>query len=68
LVRGYYQVLYATKERNKVMKNNEANRVLGRIGARQLTPQEVERVSGSGPEHTNVISVNPKTGQRDGDG
>lgn len=50
------------------MKNNEANRVLGRIGARQLTPQEVERVSGSGPEHTNVISVNPKTGQRDGDG
>ncbi|MFZ0773979.1 MAG: hypothetical protein WCA49_07140 [Candidatus Sulfotelmatobacter sp.] len=44
------------------------NRVLIRKGARELTPQEVELVSGSGPYHTNVITVNPQTGQRDGDG
>jgi hypothetical protein len=43
-------------------------RVLSRTGARELTPQEVEQVSGSGPLHTNVITFNPKTGQRDGDG
>jgi hypothetical protein len=45
-----------------------AERVLGRRGARELTPEELERVSGSGPEHTNVITINPKTGARDGDG
>jgi hypothetical protein len=50
------------------VSNNKSNRVLSRIGARQLTSEEVERVSGSGPQHTNVITVNPKTGQRDGDG
>jgi hypothetical protein len=44
------------------------NRVLSRTGARELTPQEVELVSGSGPLITNVITINPKTGQRDGDG
>lgn len=43
-------------------------RVLNRTGARELTPKEVELVSGSGPLNTNVITVNPKTGQRDGDG
>jgi hypothetical protein len=43
-------------------------RVLSRTGARELTPQEVELVSGSGPQNTNVITFNPKTGQRDGDG
>jgi hypothetical protein len=46
----------------------ENARVLGRTGARELTPEEVERVSGSGPEITNVITFNLKTGQRDGDG
>jgi hypothetical protein len=45
----------------------ENGRVLGRAGARELTPEEVERVSGSGPYHSNAISINPKTGQRDGD-
>ena len=49
------------------MKRNN-DRVLGRTGARELTPEEVARVSGSGPYHTNVITVNPVTGQRDGDG
>jgi hypothetical protein len=44
------------------------NRVLSRTGARELTPREVEIVSGSGPLITNVITINPKTGQRDGDG
>jgi hypothetical protein len=44
------------------------NRVLARNGARELTPEEVLRVSGGGPAQTNVISVNPITGQRDGDG
>jgi hypothetical protein len=43
-------------------------RVLSRTGARELTPHEVQQVSGSGPLNTNVITVNPKTGQRDGDG
>jgi hypothetical protein len=43
-------------------------RVLSRTGARELTPQEVEQVSGSGPLNTNVITINLKTGQRDGDG
>ena len=49
------------------MKRND-NRVLGRTGARELTPEELARVSGSDPQHTNVITFNPITGQRDGDG
>jgi hypothetical protein len=44
------------------------NRVLARNGARELTPEEVLRVSGGGAEHTNVITFNPTTGLRDGDG
>jgi hypothetical protein len=50
------------------MANQTTSRVLSRMGARELTPQEVERVSGSGPQITNVITLNPKTHQRDGDG
>ena len=49
------------------MSKHEDNRVLGRLGARELTPEEVEMVVGFGPEHTNVITFNPVTG-RDGDG
>jgi hypothetical protein len=49
------------------MSEQENNRVLGRIGARELTPEEVETVIGMGPAHTNVITFNPVTG-RDGDG
>ncbi len=48
--------------------DRDDNRVLSRTGARELTPEELERVSGSGPQHTNVITFNPSTGQRDGDG
>ncbi len=50
------------------MKRNDNNRVLGRTGARELTAEELARISGSGPLITNVITINPKTGQRDGDG
>jgi hypothetical protein len=49
------------------MSEQENNRVLGRLGARELTHEEVEMVVGFGPEHTNVITFNPVTG-RDGDG
>lgn len=49
-------------------ENQEERRVLARIGARELTPEEVTRVAGGGPRQTNVITVNPSTGQRDGDG
>jgi hypothetical protein len=49
-------------------KQGKESRVLARVGARELSPEEVARVAGAGPEHTNVITVNPATGQRDGDG
>jgi hypothetical protein len=49
------------------MTEHEQNRVLGRLGARELTSEEVEMALGYGPEHTNVITFNPVTG-RDGDG
>jgi hypothetical protein len=50
---------------------NTNNRVLGRLGARELSSEEVERAtSGSahGAQHTNVITFNPYTHQMDGDG
>ncbi len=51
------------------MKKLDANRVLSRVGARELTPKEVEIVSGGGLLHTNYCTViNPKTGTPDGDG
>ncbi|HEY6445701.1 MAG TPA: hypothetical protein VIY53_04520 [Acidobacteriaceae bacterium] len=54
------------------MRKENENRVLGRLGARELTPEEVERAAGKGSErtahHTNVITVNPYTGHLDGDG
>jgi hypothetical protein len=46
----------------------DRNRVLGRSGARELTPEEVARIVTSGPQITDVITFNPYTGQRDGDG
>jgi len=49
------------------MKRND-NRVLGRTGARELTPEELARLSGGFPVHTLVITLNPKTGHLDGDG
>jgi hypothetical protein len=51
--------------KEKLMSEQENNRVLGRLGARELTREEVEM--SSGPEHTHVITFNPITG-RDGDG
>jgi hypothetical protein len=51
------------------MQKDRENRVLGRIGARELTPEQVERATGQGSaQHTNVITVNPVTHQLDGDG
>ena len=51
------------------MLKGKDNRVLGRRGARELTPGEVERATGKGSaQHTNVITVNPITGHLDGDG
>lgn len=49
-------------------KKVEERRVLARLGARELTPEEVARVAGGGPTMTNVITWNPVTHQRDGDG
>lgn len=48
------------------MKNRETNRVLSRIGARELTPKEVEHVSG-GVHTETVCSFNAKTKTADGD-
>lgn len=50
------------------MPSHENSRVLGRVGARELAPEEIARVAGSGFQQTNVITFNPLTGQRDGDG
>jgi hypothetical protein len=44
---------------------NDQNRVLVRLGARDLTPEEVERVNG-GLRTLTVCSIGP-SGQRDGD-
>lgn len=50
------------------MKN--ANRVLGRTGARELSYEEIECVSGSRPFHTDVCTrlTMTATGSGDGDG
>jgi hypothetical protein len=54
------------------MQENARDRVLGRIGARELTPEEVERARSTGSAHgahrTDFITVNPVTHQLDGDG
>jgi hypothetical protein len=47
------------------MKRNE-KRVLGRTGARELTPQA--GIIASQPVITDIITFNPVTGERDGDG
>jgi len=45
-----------------------SNRVLNRQGARELTPQEVENLSGSSHVHTTTVcTFDFKTGQADGD-
>lgn len=43
-------------------------RVLGRTGARVLTAQELASIIASKPVMTDIITFNPVTGKRDGDG
>lgn len=49
---------------------NKSNRVLTRLGARELTVEETEFVAGSQIVHTNVCSffTTTMTGSGDGDG
>jgi hypothetical protein len=49
------------------MTNHEDNRVLNRIGARDLTAGETERVSGGRRGTTTVCTFNEATKTRDGD-
>ncbi len=49
------------------MSNHEDTRTLGRIGARELTAEEVRYVNGAGQFHTNVCTINLSTGAKDGD-
>lgn len=55
-------------ERKEIMNQN--SRVLSRVGARELTVEEMERVGGSQIVHTNVCSffTTTMTGSGDGDG
>ena len=46
--------------------NNQPDRVLGRVGARELTPQELESVAGGFGSLT-VPTFDPKTKASDGD-
>lgn len=48
------------------MKSQETNRVLNRIGARELTPKEVGNVSG-GLHTETACTFNAKTKHADGD-
>jgi hypothetical protein len=50
------------------MTNHENNRVLNRIGARDLTSKETELVNGgSGPHTTTLCTFNEDTRKPDGD-
>ena len=52
------------------MRKEKDNRVLGRLGARELTPEEVKTAKDGrrSAQHTNVITWDPFTGSLDGDG
>jgi hypothetical protein len=50
----------------KQEKTNQDTRVLGRIGARELTPRELDHVTG-GLLTLTVQTFNPVTKQSDGD-
>jgi hypothetical protein len=53
-------------EKEKSMANmREEDRVLGRLGARLLEPEELKQVTGG--VHTNVCSFNPLTNTLDGE-
>jgi len=47
------------------MSNLQENRVLGRAGARLLSEQELQQISGG--FHTSLCSNDPTTGAIDGD-
>ena len=49
------------------MSRPDETRVLSRTGARELSKAEAEAVQGGLFVHTNVCSINPLTGARDGD-
>jgi len=49
------------------MKTQDTNRVLSRIGARELTPEEAGKVSGGTPHTETACSFSGKTKQADGD-
>jgi len=46
-------------ERRKSMSNNHTNRVLSRMGARQLTQNEVEKVAGGKLTFASVLVTGP---------
>lgn len=50
------------------MQDRRETRVLNRIGARELSPEEVQLVTGGLPVHTNVCTLAVATGSADGDG
>ncbi len=45
----------------------QSNRVIGRIGARILTPEEEAVVTGSGIGTTTICTIASTTGSKDGD-
>jgi bacteriocin-like protein len=47
------------------MSNSQENRVLGRAGARLLSEEELQQISGG--FHTSLCSNDPTTGAIDGD-
>lgn len=46
---------------------NDVQRTLGRMGARELTAEEVLYVNGAGQFHTLVCTIDINTGAKDGD-
>jgi hypothetical protein len=58
----------AGTEKENYMSSNQDNRVLGRIGARELSPEEIEQVTGAaGRVHTNNCTALTATNTGDGD-
>ena len=59
---------YKLRKKEELTLTSEKNRVLGRVGARQLTSEEVRMVCGaSGTETETLCSFNPITNAVDGD-
>jgi predicted lipoprotein len=46
-------------EKEKAMSNNNENRVLSRMGARQLTPKEIEQVAAAKLTFASVLITAP---------